>query len=204
MRLTLCVYRKLVGPTAARVGGRPMRHNAPYASTALLVPTCILLLILFLMSLATPVIAVGQQPRETPQKQTWRVIDDVPFRVVPAHPLLQETGETLQALGFDSADELLANIEKRSSFIAVAFSPDGRFLASASDDNTVKLWNVQGKALLHTFEGHSDSVSSVAFSPDGRFLASASRDRTVKLWNVEGRGELQTLLSGRGSNWITG
>ncbi|MFB2767930.1 AAA-like domain-containing protein [Pelatocladus sp. BLCC-F211] len=74
---------------------------------------------------------------------------------------------------------------------SVIFSPDGKTLVSASDDHTVKLWNLQGKELA-TLKGHSDSVYSVAFSPDGKILASASNDATVKLWNLQGK-ELATL-----------
>ncbi|NEO39847.1 MAG: hypothetical protein F6J90_27345 [Moorea sp. SIOASIH] len=69
---------------------------------------------------------------------------------------------------------------------SVAFSPDGMTIASASADNTVKLWNHQGKP-LHTLTGHSQPVISVAFSPDGQTIASASGDRTVKLWNLQGK-----------------
>ncbi|WP_139240712.1 hypothetical protein, partial [Geitlerinema sp. PCC 9228] len=61
----------------------------------------------------------------------------------------------------------------------VAFSPDGNTIASASDDDTVKLWNRQGE-LLQTL-GHEDTVTHVAFSRDGNTIASASRDNTVKL-----------------------
>ncbi|MGD1698558.1 AAA-like domain-containing protein [Dapis sp. BLCC M229] len=73
----------------------------------------------------------------------------------------------------------------------VAFSPDGETLATASRDNTVKLWNRQGK-LLQTLEGHEDRVFDVAFSPNGETLATASWDNTVKLWNQQGQF-LQTL-----------
>ncbi|MEO0928987.1 MAG: hypothetical protein AAFY63_24410, partial [Cyanobacteria bacterium J06643_13] len=59
-------------------------------------------------------------------------------------------------------------------------------MASASSDKTVKLWSVDGQ-LLHTLQGHKDSVYEVRFSPDGKTIATASVDKTVKLWSVDGQ-----------------
>jgi WD40 repeat protein len=67
----------------------------------------------------------------------------------------------------------------------VAFSADGRRLLSGSDDDTVKIWDVESGANVGTLEGHSGGVSSVAFPADGRRLASGSWDHTVKIWDVE-------------------
>ncbi len=78
-----------------------------------------------------------------------------------------------------------------SGITSVSFSPDGETIASASVDNTIKLWSLQGRE-LQTLFGHSNWVRSVSFSPDGQMIASASDDGTIKLWSLDGR-ELQTL-----------
>ena len=80
-------------------------------------------------------------------------------------------------------DTFLAEHEK-SPVRSIAFSPDGKTLASGSDDDTIKLWDVATGTLKATLEGHAGSVNSVAFSPDGKTLASGSSDVTIKLWDV--------------------
>jgi WD40 repeat protein len=66
----------------------------------------------------------------------------------------------------------------------VAFSPDGRRLATVARDRTVKLWTADDWACIDTLVGHDDWVQASAFSPDGRRLVTTSRDKTVRLWEV--------------------
>ncbi|MBG1267021.1 serine/threonine-protein kinase [Nostoc sp. WHI] len=77
--------------------------------------------------------------------------------------------------------------------LTVAFSPDGQILATGSDDNTIKLWEVNTGQLISTLLSHSWSVVAVAFTDDSETLLSASCDKTVKLWRVSTGEEIVTL-----------
>ena len=66
----------------------------------------------------------------------------------------------------------------------VAYSPDGRLLASGSADKTVRIWDLTTRQEIRTLVGHTDWVTDVSFSPDGRRLASSSYDGTVKIWDL--------------------
>ena len=76
---------------------------------------------------------------------------------------------------------------------SVNFSPDGKYIVSGSDDDTVKLWEVESGKEIRTFTSHTDNVSSVSFSPDGKYIASGSWYGTIKLWEVESGKEIRTF-----------
>ena len=65
----------------------------------------------------------------------------------------------------------------------VAFSPDAARAASASDDDTLRLWDVSDGKLLRKMTGHKNDVNALAYSPDGKHIASGSYDHTIRLWN---------------------
>jgi len=91
--------------------------------------------------------------------------------------------------------------ETFASILSVAFSPDGKLLATAGDGGEIRLWQVADMKPLLTFKGHIHWVLSVAFSPDGRTLASGSDDRTVKLWDIHTGQCLKTFQGHTGWVW---
>lgn len=84
---------------------------------------------------------------------------------------------------------------------AVAWSPDGTRVASASDDETAIVWDAAGGNQLITLSGHIEAVVSVAWSPDNRYVVTGSRDNTAKIWDVATGTPLETLFGH--ADWVT-
>ena len=85
----------------------------------------------------------------------------------------------------DAWASLIQTLAGHSDWVrAIAFSPNGKQIASGSDDKTIKLWDAITGDLQKTLAGHSDWVRAIAFSPNGKQIASGSDDKTIKLWDV--------------------
>ena len=77
----------------------------------------------------------------------------------------------------------------------IAFNSSNETIASASNDHTIKLWNLKTGQSYRTIQGHKNRVDFVTFSNDGKILVSSSADETIKLWNIETGECLKTLKS---------
>jgi WD40 repeat protein/serine/threonine protein kinase len=104
-----------------------------------------------------------------------------------------DPGGTVKVLAARNGRKI-ANLRRHSGgAVCVAFSPDGRLLASAGRDDAIKLWDTATWKELRTLRGHAGPVRAVAFSSRGRLLASAGDDETVKVWEVRTGKERLTL-----------
>ncbi|HEY9831662.1 MAG TPA: serine/threonine-protein kinase, partial [Stenomitos sp.] len=126
------------------------------------------------------------------------------FGIYQAHKLTISVAESQWAQKISLSKTLPGD---STSLGLVAISPDGKTLASGSEDGTIKLWDLQTGKLRNTLkrppspDKRSQSVRAIAFSPDGQNLASGSKDNGIKIWNL-GTGTLLHTLSEK-SSWIS-
>lgn len=147
--------------------------------------------------------------RDASGRRTRRVIDGVPGKVNAVH--FSADGATLVVAagisGLDGVAELrsvvtgtrLARFEGHRDAVQDAeLSPDGRWLATAGYDRSIRLWRVADASLVWSNSVHNGAVFDLAFDPSGGVLASASADQTVKLWRVRDGLRLDTLNQPQG------
>ena len=93
---------------------------------------------------------------------------------------------------------LVLPVGHTGAVLSTIYSPDGKRIATASADNTAKIWDSKSGVLLHTLEGHADWVRIANYSPDGKRIVTASRDGTAKIWDSESGTLIHTL---EGHSW---
>ena len=91
---------------------------------------------------------------------------------------------TIQLWEAKTGKEITAFPGHSKDVFSITFSPDGKTIASGSEDKTVRLWDIHTAQSIATFEGHLHPVYAVAFSPDGKTLASSSGNGTILFWNI--------------------
>lgn len=105
-------------------------------------------------------------------------------------------GKQTQILkGDETLNKLTKSKKQKYKFLKVRYSPDGRFIAAASTDYTVKIWEISNGKLLHVLRGHKDWVRNVKFSPDSKLIVSSGggSDKTIRLWTVKNGRLLKTI-----------
>jgi WD40 repeat protein len=94
-------------------------------------------------------------------------------------------GEMIYVIGMETGKVLRVLRGHKDTIVSLAFSRDGRFLASASIDGLAAVWDANSGKTVRVFQGHRDRIREVAFSPDGRFVATCSGDKTARIWSMQ-------------------
>ncbi|MEL7361761.1 MAG: WD40 repeat domain-containing protein [Bacteroidota bacterium] len=107
--------------------------------------------------------------------------------------VLTVSGWAASALHAQHAPRLYLQVGHTAPVTDVAISPDGRYLATASEDATARLWEAETGHEVRRFVGHEGELNAIAFSPDGRVLATAGDDASVRMWEVASGQEVRLL-----------
>src|SRR6476661_7940299 len=132
----------------------------------------------------------------------WRSVEKttIKMRSIDANLLFNQktrlgSYRIIQVQDVAQIQQIDPSAEQQRSVWSVAFSPDGKTLATGSFDQTIELWDMATGKSIDRLTGHKNWVLRIAFSPDGKTLASASSDKTIKLWDVA-TGKLIHTLTG--------
>ena len=133
-----------------------------------------------------------EQQTQNPERSILLAMQAVNVTAAFGLPLLPAATTALHSAILSS--QVRSTLRGHTNAVAsVAFSPDGRRVATGSTDNTAKIWDAQTGEELMTLRGHAGVIWSIAFSPDGRRLATGSTDKTAKIWDAQTGMELMTL-----------
>jgi WD40 repeat protein len=165
--------------------------------------------------------SIAIDPASRGEITVWRVNDGVRLFSLPSqqYELRSATGfaatsdlrlaayatgyETLHVVDLREEKELWSAVASKVYVTALAFSPDGKTLASAAGfgESDIRLWDVASGAELGRLEGHKGWVGSLVFWPDGKTLASASADQTIRIWDLATRTCTDVLRGHRSEVW---
>lgn len=127
-------------------------------------------------------------------KELWAV------QFSPNDSLIASAGVDSTVKFFKASNgELVQTLRQPIGITSIDFSPDGKFLVTASYDEIVRIWDWEANKVVREFKGHSGTIWSVQFSPDGKKVASSGEDKIIRLWDVE-TGNLMRTFSGHHRN----